>query len=900
MSHHQHQSARAAPVREAAMFSGLALALISAAAGVFSNHTLFGIGSAEAANGGGVFNRSTYSSPIAMSADNTLVWSVNPGDDSVSVIRTDTNALITNIKVGDEPESVALDPGNKFAYVANAAGSSLTVIKISNANPASFSAAVLNIPGKGKQILTGAEPWNVVTSPNGKRVFVANSGQDTITVIDGANQNVIGQVDLRNSICNDPDRNRRFQPRGLAVTQDNTKLYVTRFFSFVKPGGQQGTDDGREGLVCRLDINTSSASIADYKVAATISLAPRLTGFSPAGLNEPSTCFPNQLQSVVIRGNQAYLPNICASPTDPLVFNNETMSFVNVIDNVNGGQQTDASLTKFFQGNNNLGPNLHLGSRDPEVGKKKLFFANPWAMAFTNQAGAGTAYVVAAASDLLVKVNVAADGAISFTGGGTTPSNLDTTRYIDLNDPKNPATSGANAGKNPVGIIANDAGTIAYVNNFVSRNVSVVNLLNDSVVKVIKATNLPAPGSKAELSLVGAEQFFSSRGHYNQPAGTSISIDERLSSEGWQACSSCHFKGLTDSVVWGFNTGPRKSVPLNGTFDPHDILKNVSDQRLLNYSAIRDEVPDFDPNIRDTSGPGGLLNAQPCSDPLANGANTSNFDPNHGLFLGDTNAQLGPCTINNLALKANGPGKRNEITVTLPGSNVAVPAWTAMNEWVRVAVRTPNAPLNNAQLQGGVPLGDIIAGRVFFSLAGCATCHGGNQWTSSILDFAPPPNDAVENFINTTERSGTFVGNPSGTQYLQRFLRDIKSFDLNVPGSGNAIPGQPLIGGVEKTARALLANGTIAAVQQDALGKDYNGDGRGIGFSPPSLLGIGLLPPYYHNGACETLACVLENVNHRTSAGTFPFGDILADPSKRAKVVRFLESIDVKTSPITR
>ena len=66
MSHHQHQSARAAPVREAAMFSGLALALISAAAGVFSNHTLFGIGAAEAA----VANTME---PVATKCDNRLL-----------------------------------------------------------------------------------------------------------------------------------------------------------------------------------------------------------------------------------------------------------------------------------------------------------------------------------------------------------------------------------------------------------------------------------------------------------------------------------------------------------------------------------------------------------------------------------------------------------------------------------------------------------------------------------------------------------------------------------------------------------------------------------------------------------------------------------------------------------
>ncbi len=67
----------------------------------------------------------TYSSPIAISSDNRLVWSVNPNDNSVSVIRTDTEALITNIKVGQEPQSIALSPNNEWAYVANAASSNV-------------------------------------------------------------------------------------------------------------------------------------------------------------------------------------------------------------------------------------------------------------------------------------------------------------------------------------------------------------------------------------------------------------------------------------------------------------------------------------------------------------------------------------------------------------------------------------------------------------------------------------------------------------------------------------------------------------------------------------------------------------------------------------------------------
>ena len=62
---------------------------------------------------------------------------MNPADDSVSVIRTDTNKVIKKIKVGDEPQSVALDPADSYAFVANAAVGNVTVIRIINASPKS-------------------------------------------------------------------------------------------------------------------------------------------------------------------------------------------------------------------------------------------------------------------------------------------------------------------------------------------------------------------------------------------------------------------------------------------------------------------------------------------------------------------------------------------------------------------------------------------------------------------------------------------------------------------------------------------------------------------------------------------------------------------------------------------
>jgi YVTN family beta-propeller protein len=595
-----------------------------------------------------VGDRPTHSSPIAISADDRLIWSVNPNDNSVSVIRPDTNVRIAKIPVGLEPESVALTPDLGYAYVANAAGGTVSVLQINDPAWGTFSATVItNIP-------TGAEPWNIVCSPDGRRVFVANSAQDTITVINTANRAIIGHVDLRNSLANDPDRTRHFQPRGLAVTADNRKLYVTRFLSFTRTGGVQGDDGGRDGLVAVLDIFTPSTSISDYAVARTISLGAQVTGFKFPGLTNETAAFPNQLQSIVIRGESAYVPGIAASPSGPLRFNLDTHAFVNVLPGIN-------STTPFNRG----ALNLHQGAITPEVPKRRFFFANPWAIAFTTQIGDGFGYAVSAASDLLVKVAVSADGRLNFTAG------TNTTRYIDLNDPDTAATSGANAGKNPQGIAINSTGTRAYVANFVSRNVSVVDLTSDAVIAVTQTSDLPAPGSAGETNLVGAEMFFSSRGKFDVIPGTN-SLRDRLSSEGWQSCSSCHFKGLTDGVVWQFNAGPRKSVPLNATFSPH----RRTQQRVLNYSAIFDEIEDFEANIRNVSGPGNL--AVPI--------NGNPLDPNHGLLIGPGgDLNVAPNGLNAFLLPS---ANRDQVTVTLPGSANRVPALTALREWVRNAVRT--------------------------------------------------------------------------------------------------------------------------------------------------------------------------------------------------------------------
>ena len=69
------------------------------------------------------------------------------------------------------------------------------------------------------------------------------------------------------------------------------------------------------------------------------------------------------------------------------------------------------------------------------------------------------------------------------------------------------------------------------------------------------------------------------------------------------------------------------------------------------------------------------------------------------------------------------------------------------------------------------------------------------------------------------------------------------------------------------------------------------------GFVPASLLSLFAFPQtFFHNGAATSLDEVLDNVTHR-AAGTGGV-DTLSSAADRAKLVRFLESIDARTTPI--
>ncbi len=247
----------------------------------------------------------------------------------------------------------------------------------------------------------------------------------------------------------------------------------------------------------------------------------------------------------------------------------------------------------------------------------------------------------------------------------------------------------------------------------------------------------------------------------------------------------------------------------------------------------------------------------PARVPLAGGA----LDPNHGLLIGDNgDLNVAPSAVNAFALpNANRP----QVTVTLPGSTNKVPALTAMREWVRFAVRTPNAPLAGLAQRGRSPPTSPQAAHC--SLRPVARrCHGGQNWTISLKDFTSPP-AAAEIF---TERNPTHVHRQSGRRaILEPVLARHRFVQPRRARSGQSVRQQHRR---RREGRAGGGQRRPASRRRTRSGMITTATAKALASMCRRCWAFDAVPPYMHNGAAESLAAVVADVKHRTDNGRLP------------------------------
>jgi YVTN family beta-propeller protein len=90
------------------------------------------------------------------------------------------------IPVGEDPADVAVSPDGRRVYVANNGSNTVSVIDTT-------SNTVAGEPTKAGEgpIPVGLAPEGVAVSPEGKRLYVANAASDTVSVIDTGSNKVL-------------------------------------------------------------------------------------------------------------------------------------------------------------------------------------------------------------------------------------------------------------------------------------------------------------------------------------------------------------------------------------------------------------------------------------------------------------------------------------------------------------------------------------------------------------------------------------------------------------------------------------------------------------------------------------------------------------------------------------
>jgi YVTN family beta-propeller protein len=141
---------------------------------------------------------------LAVTRDETKVYTGNIKSNDVSVIRVGEDAAYARIKVGAGPEGIALSPDDKELWVAHRMGGGISIIDTA----------------KDEVVATIAEnvySARVTFTPDGKKVLAYDMASRSVVIFDRAARKEIGRVTFGEGV----------PVSGLAV--DAKRAYITRY-----------------------------------------------------------------------------------------------------------------------------------------------------------------------------------------------------------------------------------------------------------------------------------------------------------------------------------------------------------------------------------------------------------------------------------------------------------------------------------------------------------------------------------------------------------------------------------------------------------------------------------------------------------------------------------------------
>ncbi len=419
--------------------------------------------------------------------------------------------------------TIALSPDGVTLWVVNPDANSITAINT-------------NTLKANEPIAVGKEPWSIEVSPLG--VVVANRQDGTITLLQGdEHQDILVGPEL-GGVALSPSGQLAYvtvsSTNEVAVVDLENKAVTKRISTGYLPWAIAVTDNG-------------DANDHDETIIVTHHLA-RLREGGSEGKNDGKEAwltiikdneiqeisispfdfgFANALESLAVVDNTAWITHLLNSPELPRTF----------FETISGGIST-ISLESTQE---LLEKRIHVTDSD---------FSTPvnFPRAIAVTPNGNKAYVVLAGTNAVMG--------------------------IDLNNPENPRLLGFWAvGDNPRGIALSPDSKRAYVMNYLSRDVSVLDLTD--TVRYPEVARISTTPETLDPEILRGKIIFNNAN------------DPRISRLGWMSCASCHVDGRVDGTSWMTPEGLRQTMP----------LWKLADTEPLHISATRDEVQDFEDDI---------------------------------------------------------------------------------------------------------------------------------------------------------------------------------------------------------------------------------------------------------------------------------------------------------------
>ncbi len=214
-----------------------------------------------------------FASGIAISPDGTRAYVANELAGTVSVIDTGTDTIVDTITIGASTAPIGVVTSND--------GGTLYVSEFKNA------VAVVDVATGAvrKTITVGniSSPYafSLAIAPNGKRLYIANERDGTVSAIDTASNTVVATIPVG------------INPVGIAVTPDSSRAYVANLTS----GTLSVIDTASNSVTGSITIGFQPNGIAIGKTPPSPLVAAVLPGSRSVQVNSPATIFATMLNS---------------------------------------------------------------------------------------------------------------------------------------------------------------------------------------------------------------------------------------------------------------------------------------------------------------------------------------------------------------------------------------------------------------------------------------------------------------------------------------------------------------------------------------------------------------------------------------------------------------------------